>query len=32
MSLEGLRAGQDLRVIILRGDKVMELSMTLTGF
>ncbi len=31
-ALEGLRAGQDLRVTILRGDKTTELSMTFTGF
>jgi len=31
-ALEGLRAGQDLRVTIPRGDKTTELSMTFAGF
>jgi serine protease Do len=31
-ALETLKVGDDLRVTILRGDKIVELSMTFTGF
>jgi S1-C subfamily serine protease len=31
-ALESLRPGHDLRVTVLRGDKVVELAMTFTGF
>jgi S1-C subfamily serine protease len=31
-ALETLQVGQDLRVTVLRGDKIVELSMTFTGF
>jgi serine protease Do len=31
-ALETLQVGQDLRVTVLRGDKIVELSMKFTGF